>query len=313
MKAERLMGILTLLLNRRKLSASYLARHFEVSVRTIYRDVDDLSVSGIPVFATAGRDGGFELMEGFTIDKQVLETSDIRRILTGLESINTILPGPANSLTVEKYKLLLRQSEKKGISSKGTHIFIELSPSNREKKVIEILNSSIEDNKAVSMEYSDTESKQTRRTIEPKALVFIWQAWYVYAWCQLRKAFRLFRVSRIKSPEVSAAKCSSPPADIENRPWNKVWEMEENYRVTFIVQPKAKARVYELFFEENIQENDDKTLTVTTELPMNDWSLSFLLAIPGGITIISPLELREMLKNLVLDVFQKNTDIGCQD
>lgn len=313
MKAERLMGILNLLLNKRKLSASSLARHFEVSVRTIYRDVDALAQAGVPVFATNGRDGGFELMEGFTVDRQVLETADIRGVLTALESLKSILPGAVVSNTLEKYRLLLKQTRDMGIGSVGNRIFIELSPSTREKKLIEALDRAIVAERPLVIGYSDTDARLTERVVEPQALVFIWQAWYVFAWCRLRADYRLFRVSRIQRLETLAEARLGPPADLESRPWNALWDMEQTVPATLLFPAPAKTRIRELFNEEDIEEGGDGCLTVRTFLPINGWSVSFLAGIPGGVTVLEPAELREMIKKYVFDIFSKNTDTGCHD
>jgi predicted DNA-binding transcriptional regulator YafY len=305
-KAERLFSILTLLLNNRKSTAPYLAKRFGVSVRTIYRDIEALALAGIPVFSTTGKDGGVELVEGFTIDKQLLETGEIQRILAALDGLSGVLPGTAVSDTAEKFRLLLTQSGQKGIPIKANHIFIELSPSSRDKAVIESLEKSINENTCLQMDYSDTEAQDSRRTIEPLGLIFYWQSWYLYAFCHLRKAFRMFRISRIMNLTASPAKRISPPVDLSSRPWTRQWETESEEEIVFRAAAKAKNRIRELFDWSDIAELASGDLEIKAYLPVNEWSLSLLIGLPEGVKIIRPAKMRNMLAKRAVAISSLN-------
>ncbi|ULQ58901.1 HTH domain-containing protein [Brucepastera parasyntrophica] len=144
-KAERLLAIITLLLNKKKISARVLAERFSVSTRTIYRDIDALALAGIPVYALPGRDGGFELIDGFTLQRQTLETGEVQRIIEGLRSL---LPAYADSEIediIEKFTLLLNESKKRGISCSENHVFIEHTPSPQEKETLDTIEKSIKE------------------------------------------------------------------------------------------------------------------------------------------------------------------------
>ncbi len=213
MKAERLLAILTILLNRKKVTASYLATRFGVSVRTIYRDVDALAGAGLPVFATQGRDGGFELVEGFTVSAQVLETGEIEQILTGLRSLKAVQPGQGLETVIEKFTLALKESGKRGIRTPGGHLFIELTPSRREKRILAELDESVAKRSVLKISYADAQGTESERAIEPEALVFMWQSWYAWAWCRLRADFRFFKISRILQTRETGERREGPATD----------------------------------------------------------------------------------------------------
>ncbi len=308
MKAERLLAILTILLNRKKVSAPRLAKELEVSLRTIYRDVEALAESGIPVFATQGRDGGFELMEGFTMDSQVLETGEIARILTGLHGLSSVYSGPELAGIIEKFSLMLKDSEKRGIRVPDSHIFIELTPSRREKTIIDALEESISRKTVVAIDYTDARGDSTVRDIEPQALVFIWQSWYAWGWCRLRSDFRLFKISRILSIAQIETPRESEPVDLSTHPWNRQWENRPVREVAITAERKTRARLGEFFDTCAISEMEDGRLEVRAFLPVDEWVISFIMGLPGEVQIIEPPELKEAVRERAENFLARNRD-----
>ncbi len=296
MKAERLLTILTLLLARKKVSASVLSKKLEVSIRTIYRDIDALASAGIPVFATNGRDGGFELVEGFRMDGQVLETGEIQHIIEGLNGLAGVFSGPALDSVTEKFRLLLARSGRHGIPCPENRIFIELTPSHREKRIIDLINESIKNESILSIRYNGLNSEGTDREIEPLALVFVWQSWFTWAWCRLRGDFRIFRVSRITNAAEVKKNRMAPPVDLSERPWTREWESERCERISFTAGKAALGRLLEYFDEENIRERDDGSLLVSADFPLEDWFVSWIMGLPGRTTVLEPERLRSIIR-----------------
>jgi len=295
MKAERLLTILTLLLARKKVSASFLAKRLEVSVRTIYRDIDALASAGIPVFATNGRDGGFELVEGFRMDGQVLETGDIQHIIEGLNGLSGVYSGPALDSVTEKFRLLLARSGKHGIPCPENRIFIELTPSRREKRIVDLINESIKNDSILSIHYNGVNSAGTDREIEPLALVFVWQSWFTWAWCRLRNDFRIFRVSRITNATEIRKPRMAPPVNLSERPWMREWESDQCERISFTADKTALGRILENFDEENISEREDGSLLVSADFPVDEWVVSWIMGLPGKTTILEPERLKQVI------------------
>lgn len=306
MKAQRLLAILTLLLNRKKVSAAFLAHHFEVSQRTIYRDVDALAEAGIPVFATTGRAGGFELVEGFTLGAQILETGEVQQILAGLNSLSAVIAGPAFEAIKEKFSLILKDSGTKGIRCPQNHIFIELTPSLREKKTLELIEREIETAGVLQIDYGDGNGIVTKRMCEPLALVFIWQSWYVYAYCRLRSDFRMFKVSRILDATTADTKRISPPCNIEERPWMREWESKPFEQLAFTAESVALAQLREFFDDECIENNNDGRLTIHAFLPVDEWVTSFLMRLPGNIVILEPESMKNAIHERAYALYKNN-------
>ncbi len=307
MKAERLLSILTHLLAHRKATASALARKFEVSVRTIYRDVDALCEAGLPVASTAGRDGGFELMEGFTLDRNLLETGEVQRILAGLRSLQAVYPSQGVAGTIDKFSAALARSREKGIACPEGEVFVELTPSRREKATIDLVQRSIREKACLSMNYTDATASETRRTIEPAALVYSWQAWYVWAWCRLRGDWRLFKVSRMRGATLTADARKAPPTDLSTRPWAHDWEGSPFLPVHIRVSREARNQVEEFLDEDAITVEADGSLSVRAVFPVDEWVVSFLMGLPGTVTVVSPERLRETLRDRAARIFEANS------
>lgn len=90
MKIDRMIGILAILLQQKKVTAPYLAEKFEVSRRTINRDIESLSMAGIPLVTMQGANGGISIMDGYKIDRTLLTSSDMQAILAGLRSLDSV-------------------------------------------------------------------------------------------------------------------------------------------------------------------------------------------------------------------------------
>lgn len=309
MKAERLFSILNLLLQQRRISASDLSRQFEVSVRTIYRDIDALTLAGIPVYSTTGRDGGFELIEGFTIDKQLLHTGEVQKILSTIESLSGILGDKKTSALKNKLSTLLEVSRQKGIHLTPNHVFIEFSPSQHERLTISRIEKSIEEQSSLSISYRDSSNAITNRIVEPDALVYIWNAWYLYAYCRLRSGHRLFRISRITSAENIISKRKSAPIDLSSRPWNREWDNDKLEKVQIRISAGHAGKLSEMFTNVQINATDSDMIIADFNIPLNEWGLSQLMGLPGKFRIIKPVKLRKIIKKMAGDIFSENTDI----
>ena len=187
MKIDRLMGIVTLLLQQDKITAPELARRFEVSRRTINRDIEDICRAGIPLVTTQGYGGGVSIAEGFKLDKSLLTGDEIQAILSGVKGLDSVSDTSHFPALVEKLA-----------DGNSDDILIDLAShyqgSLTEK--IAAIRAAIRDRLPISYDYY-YEKGQCRRILEPYKLVFQWSAWYVWGWCPEREAFRLFKLNRL--------------------------------------------------------------------------------------------------------------------
>ncbi len=202
MKVDRLVSIIMILLDKERIGAHELAELFEVSPRTIYRDIDTINMAGIPVRSTSGVGGGFEIMQKYKIDRKVFSTADLSAILMGLSSLSGMIRGDELVNALAKVKSFIPTEKAKAIELKANQICIDLSPwmGNRNiQPYLEIIKTALQESKLLLFEYADRYGNKTARTAEPYQLVLKSSHWYFQGYCHKREDYRLFRLSRISN------------------------------------------------------------------------------------------------------------------
>lgn len=205
MKVDRLISIIMILLDKKRIGAQELADMFEVSPRTIYRDIDTINVAGIPVLSTSGVGGGFEIMEGYKIDRKVFSSADLSAILMGLSNLSSLVRGDELVNALAKVKSLIPADRAKDIEFKANQIQIDLTPwmGNRNiQPYLEIIKKALQENKVLSFAYADRYGNKTARTAEPYQLVLKSSHWYWQGYCRTRNDFRLFKLSRTSNLQI---------------------------------------------------------------------------------------------------------------
>ncbi|MBU3876384.1 YafY family transcriptional regulator [Faecalicatena sp. AGMB00832] len=200
MKIDRLVSIIMILLDKERIGAQELAEMFEVSPRTIYRDIDAINMAGIPVRGAPGVGGGFEIMKEYKVDKKVFSTADLSAILMGLTSLSDMIRGEELVNALAKVKSFIPAERAKDIELKVNQICIDLSPwmgNSNMQPYLEIIKSALQDHKLLSFEYIAHHGNKTTRIVEPYQLVLKSSHWYLQGYCHKRNDFRLFRLSRI--------------------------------------------------------------------------------------------------------------------
>ena len=202
MKIDRLVSIIMVLLDKKRIGAQELADMFEVSPRTIYRDIDTINMAGIPVRSISGVGGGFEIMQNYKMDKSVFSTADLSAILMGLSSLSDMIRGNELINALAKVKSFIPADKAHDIELKTNQICIDLSTwmGNRNTQAyLDIIKTALQDCRLVSFEYIAHHGKKTMRTVEPYQLVLKGGHWYFQGYCRMRNDFRLFRLSRISN------------------------------------------------------------------------------------------------------------------
>lgn len=192
MKVDRLIGIITILLKRDKVTAPFLAEKFEVSRRTINRDIEDICKAGIPIITTQGYDGGISIAEGYKIDKTLLTYQEVESILTGLKSIESIFNSSYINKIADKF------SNKEIMESSNGNILIDLSSHYKRSLThkIEVIKKAINEEHLITFRYF-YDKGEVEKVIEPYLLIFRWSSWYILGYCIERRDFRLFKLNRI--------------------------------------------------------------------------------------------------------------------
>ena len=308
MKIDRLLSIVMMLLNRDRISARELAEHFEVSVRTIQRDMDSLTYAGIPIVASHGAQGGFGIMKGYKLDRQLVDTDDLFFILTALESIGTAFRNDEITFTLEKIKTLVRDFQAREIRKRKDNLHIDFSAislGQSGSRMFDELERAIQDNRLIHFKYTASDLKVTERTLEPMTIVFKWFAWYLFGYCRLREDYRLFRLSRIQDLKVtnkSFGRRNHTFGEFEKRGFEE--KMEE---VVLKFQPEMKIMVQDYFREGRTEIAKDGSLIVRAEFPINEGVIYMILAWGDTVEVLEPEHLRKSIQEKCQTICNKYT------
>lgn len=287
MKIDRLIGILSILLNHEKVTAAYLAEKFEVSVRTVNRDVETLCQAGIPVVTVQGHNGGISIMEGYRLDKTLLTSSDMQSILAGLRSLDSI------SGTSRYRQLMDKLSFKSsGILTSNEHILIDLSSWYKDSLTpkIELLQDSIKEHRLVSFDYYSPREKSSR-TVEPYLLIFRWSSWYVQAYCLEREDFRLFKLNRIVNLQKKADIFSPRPLPELSFETDKIFP--NLIRTKILFDSEAEWKLLDYYGPESYRRLEDGRLLFTWDFTEKDYLFPLLLSFGKQAELLEPEEWRE--------------------
>lgn len=288
MKMERLIGILSILLQRDKVTAPELAEQFEVSRRTIQRDIESLCQAGIPIATAQGTGGGISILKGYRVDRTVLTTPEMQAILAGLQSLDSVSGTRRYAQLMEKLSA--------GSDGRDSHILIDLSSWYKTSlsPKIEAIHSAIRQHITIRFTYFSPRETAVR-TIEPYDLVFQWSSWYVWGWCQTRQAFRLFKLNRMTDlvpGEFFTPRPAQPP-DL-----NAERIFPAKYQVTVLFDPACRWRLVEEYGPDSFTIQPDGRLRFTWGFPDADSVLSWVLTFGEGAELTKPEELRQKLAAL---------------
>ncbi len=311
MKIDRLVSILVVLLRRERVQAKELAEMFEVSVRTILRDVEAINLAGIPIVTYQGANGGIGIAEGYRLDKSVLSDDDMAAIIATLKGVSATMPDSRYEVLMEKLKNPLSSAQLDRLDLKTRQMIIDLSPwggneSHKEKTVH--LREAIDHHHEVEFVYLDAEGTRTRRSVEPYSLILKGQNWYLYAWCLLRQDFRLFKLSRMKELLITDKIYPVRELADEQYPWEGEWQNNTGMlELDLVFEPEMANVVEECFGADMIKPGDGKIM-VKICLPENNWTYGWLLSFGNTVEVINPTHIRKILADIAAEIYKKYAD-----
>ena len=286
MKLDRMIGILSILLQKEKVTAPYLAEKFEVSRRTINRDIESLCMAGIPLVTEPGQNGGVSIMEGYKIDRTLLSTSDLQAILAGLRSLDSVSG-------TNRYAQLMEKLSAGGsnLLAGDAHILIDLSSWYKAALApkIELLHQAIHSGREVTFTYFAPKGESKRR-VEPYDLVFQWASWYLWGWCESRKDFRLFKLMRMTDLQAGGLfeKRAVPLPDLSaERVFPNV------YQVKARIQPEFKWRLVEEYGPDCFTVEPDGTLLFSFGFTDKTNIVGWIVSFGEGAELLEPAEFRK--------------------
>ena len=297
MEQSRLFKIVYHLLEKGKSTAPELAKKFEVSIRTIYRDLDTISAAGVPIYATQGRGGGIFIMSDFVLNKSLLSEQEKEQILMALQDISATEYNQTDELLIKLGGLF---------QSKVTN-WIEVDFSEWYKNtpnyyVFNLIKNAIFNQNMITFSYFAQEGNYSNRTVEPIKLIFKNKDWYLYGFCLLRNDFRFFKLTRIKDLEISS---DTFRRAVENIPKVETVIKNKNFiHAKLKFSPKVAFRVYDEFTDD-VSKDNQGNLYVNIDLPDNETLFSYILSFGDNIEILEPDYLRHSMKEKLALMLEK--------
>ena len=304
MSESRLFKILYYLLDKGTVTAPELAKKFEVSVRTIYRDIDMLSGAGIPVYTTTGHGGGIHLFDNFVLKKSLLSEQEMQDILIGVQSLSAVqYPDTDGVMSKLKATFQIAESDWIEIDFSRWGSIVE-----KEKQYFEMLKRSILGRQEIQFLYYNSLGEVSQRRCQPLKMVYKDKAWYLYAYCLKRNDYRLFRISWIKELLVTDQYFKSH-SEMKESVFSLMEEMGKPITIELSFPKEVSYRVYDTFEDDVIKWNGQE-IRVNVTLPETEWLYSFIMSFGNQISILYPISLKEKIierYKIALKHFEEDT------
>jgi len=295
LKIDRLIGITMYLLNRNIVSAKELAERFDVSVRTIVRDAETLSIAGIPISSSTGASGGYEILDTFKLNKQITTVDDYLFIITALKGMCSAYDNKKINITLEK---LLTAKQYKDEEQRVFIDFGVVKEGDNIPEYVREIEKAICDKKMIEFDYTDSTDRKNHRTVEPLALNYRWYAWYLLAYCIYKNDYRFFKLNRITELSVSNQPAAHEHGNIPEL-LEKQWSNDARRYIPMKLLCKAETRVpvTEYLKGKIIEERENGDFIMEMQGIENErmW-FSLLLGFGDSVMVLVPQEIIDMLK-----------------
>ena len=296
MRESRLFRIVYCLLQNGRATAPELARKFEVSIRTIYRDIDAISSAGIPVYAVQGKGGGIFLLNDYTLDKSLFSEQEQKQMLAALQGMTAATGKSSNELLTKLSGLFQVRSAN----------WIEVDFSDwayraPQQDTFYLIKEAIFQKRVLSLCYLSGKGTMEKREVRPVRLVFKSKSWYLYSFCLLRNDYRFFKLTRIKEIQMLSETFTHDDSSVKIE---KQLPVETTVAVKLKFDRQAAFRVYDEFADE-ITEDSQGNLYVRTNLPDNETLYSYVLSFADSAEILEPQSVREQMKKRLQNMLEK--------
>ena len=291
MKINRLLEITTILLNRRTVTAAELAERFGVSTRTIYRDIEVLSGSGVPVYTTQGAKGGISLLENYALNRALLSDEESGSILLALRTLQSTRL-PEVEAVLDKLGGLFQHA------AATDWVAVDFSPwgsnPNANDKFQEI-KTAILQARVIEFDYVNAANEHSHRQVLPLRLQFKSEAWYLAGWCRVREAFRVFRISRMKNVVGHEERFDRIALLRREKGAEQRGSYAPGVHLKLRFSNRVLYRLYDDYNDECLCDNGDGTFTVGLDFPEDEWVYGYLLSFGADVEVLEPLRIRGRL------------------
>ncbi len=296
MKDNRLFRILYYILEKEKVTANELADKFEVSVRTIYRDIDSISSVGVPIFTTQGKGGGIKIDNEFILNKSLFDANEKEQIIAALQGLEKTNEAYKSEL-ITKLSALFKIKNSNWIEID----FTSWGSNNTYQDLFNTLKIAIINKNIISFSYNSSKGEKINRKVKPIRLLFKEQDWYLYAFCLLRNDFRYFKLSRMKDLEVLATNYED---NFENIVLKREIKYENTVNIKLKFNKSVAFRVYD-GFNGAIEEDEKGNLYVEIKIPNNYKLYNYIFSFGANVEILEPEEIRNQFKNIIDELAKK--------
>lgn len=296
MQINRLFEITYILLNKRTVTAKELAERFDVSTRTIYRDIDALSLAGIPVYTEKGKSGGISLLPDFVLNKSILSEKEQNEILSALQSFSVVKAG-------ETDQVLKKLS---AIFNKNTVPWLEVDFSGWgfENNFFDDLKIAIAERRITEFDYYNSYGEKTFRHVEPVQLWFKSMSWYLKGFCLTKKEMRLYKLTRIKNLAVTDSRFLKRDLVVVSDEKDNRQEQKNEVMLKLRIKPEMAYRVFDDFYENMVEKQPDGSFIVKVLWPEDNWLYGFILSFGEYIEVLEPEHIRKIIKDKAEKIFK---------
>lgn len=297
MKIDRLIGIITILQQNKKVTAPYLAEKFEVSRRTINRDIEDICRAGIPIVTTQGSNGGISLMEGFSLDTTVFTQQELATILTGLKTLDSVSYSP-------KLELLAEKLGGNPAVSLSDHMLIDLASFYKDDLAdkIQVIRDAIQAKRCIAFHYYYNKG-EADKLVEPYLIVFKWSDWYVFGFCKERQDFRLYKLRRLWQLRMTGEEYEERFIPEGKKHFDSY--MTDDYIITAVYDPSVKYRLVEEYGPESFTVMEDGRLYTEWGFTDPEEAVLWFLGFGDKVTVTGPPEMVEKMRAAIRKTAEK--------
>ena len=298
MKLDRLLGILTILLQNERVTAPYLSERFEVARRTISRDIDALCQAGIPVVTHQGSGGGISIAEGFKLDKSVLTADELAGIIAALKGIGSVSDKSNTEKILDKLS-----ANKSAVVSLREPVIIDLASHYKGSltEKIELIKKAVHEQRLIEFDYY-YEKGMTHRRIEPAFVIFRGTAWYVFGFCVLRQDFRMFKLQRLWDLQMCGEVFTQREIPPEKRDFNS--HLPDDKTLVALFDPSERYRLIETYGINCYTETGEGLLRLEIGYTNREYMVSWLLGFGGAVRVIEPEDIAEEIRTAAKNILK---------
>ena len=301
MKTDRLISIIMILLKCERISATRLADIFEVSPRTIYRDVESISFAGVPIITYPGSNGGIAIEEKYKIEKGFFSNADISTLLMGLGSVSTTMSDKEVVGTLAKVRQLIPENQLKDIDLKSNQISIDLTPwaGNKDlQKNLEHIKKGLDQSRILTFSYVGKGGHETKRQVEPYQLVLKEKSWYLQGYCIQKHDFRVFKVLRMT--HLALEKTIFDPRPFKPKILSGAdWIEKRLITIKLKCHVSIKELIIERCGDEHITPYGEDSFLVNFPFADDELGYRLLMSFGDKCECIEPTHIREKLKDRI--------------